>query len=80
MRCDVQKMDNVQTLWQYDSMSDEDLENAWSSIRYMPELVPSPDWHKEVLAERERAYLAGESKFCPSSEVWERLFKLGEKT
>lgn len=39
------------------------MEALWKVMRRNPEEVESPDWHREVLEERERALASGETEF-----------------
>jgi hypothetical protein len=43
------------------------MELLWQSLRQNEDAIPVPDWHKELLDEREREIEAGEVKF----EDWE---------
>jgi len=54
-----------------DQMSVEEkiqtMENLWDSLLHENSEIASPDWHREVLAEREAAIERGEAHF----EDWE---------
>jgi putative addiction module component (TIGR02574 family) len=54
------------------------LDRIWSSLQSSPDTVPSPEWHKDVLAERLRRLESGEATASPLSEVRERMEKLGD--
>jgi hypothetical protein len=54
----------------------EVMDQIWMDLARNPEDVPSPAWHGEVLAERERLVQEGQDRFLPWEEVKERLKKL----
>ena len=54
----------------------EAMEAIWSALCETPEDIPSPDWHENVLQEREREASAGNLRFAPLAEVKERLLRL----
>lgn len=39
------------------------MEALWTDLSRVPEQIESPEWHREVLEERERRIKAGETKF-----------------
>jgi hypothetical protein len=41
------------------------METLWAEISRIDEDVEVPEWHKEVLDERERRIRSGEAKFIP---------------
>ncbi|MCX5759197.1 MAG: addiction module protein [Candidatus Hydrogenedentes bacterium] len=49
------------------------MELLWESLSRKPEDIPSPDWHGEILLEREKRAAEGKAKFSPFEEVKERL-------
>jgi putative addiction module component (TIGR02574 family) len=51
------------------------MELLWSSIARTPEAVDSPDWHKEVLAERLAKMERGEGEFLTLAQLKDRLQK-----
>ena len=51
----------------------EALEQIWESLRREVPEMPSPDWHREVLAERKARAERGESKFLTLDELRHRL-------
>jgi putative addiction module component (TIGR02574 family) len=51
------------------------MELLWASLASTPESVPSPDWHREVLAERMAKIERGEAEFLTVPELKERLQK-----
>jgi hypothetical protein len=51
------------------------MELIWNDLSRTPEDMPSPDWHAEVLAEREKRIQAGQTHFSDFAEVEERLRK-----
>lgn len=52
------------------------MESIWDSLRGSPDL-PSPDWHREILAERTRQIEAGEVEFLDWEDAKKRLNRLG---
>ena len=61
----------------FDELSpDEKLEyiqELWDRFAEHPETVPTPDWHREVIAERLASYRAGTMTSRPWSDVREEL-------
>ena len=51
------------------------MELLWSSIAGMPEAVNSPDWHKDVLADRVAKVERGEGEFLSLAQLKDRLLK-----
>ena len=49
------------------------LEAVWQNLTRGPEEVPSPDWHAEVLEERDRRLKTGESQLSDWSEAKKRI-------
>ena len=39
------------------------MESIWEDLRSSPEAVPSPSWHKKILAGRRRRAKTGRAKF-----------------
>jgi len=54
------------------------MELLWNDLCRMPQEVPSPEWHGEVLAAREQRVKNGQSQFSEFSEVCERLRKAAQ--
>ena len=50
----------------------EAMEQLWTSLRADANYTP-PEWHREVLAERQRKMNSGESTFSTLDEVRERI-------
>ena len=51
------------------------MEAIWRSLSTREEQVPVPDWHKQVLDERQRQIDAGEARFVSLEEMKERVRK-----
>ena len=51
------------------------IEEIWNDLLRSPGGVPSPDWHREVLREREEMVRKGTAKFIDLDEVKRRLRK-----
>lgn len=51
------------------------MEMIWEDLSKDPESVPSPDWHADVLKERELRVSEGKSSFIDFSEVKKRIRK-----
>jgi hypothetical protein len=49
------------------------MEVLWNDLSRNPENIPSPAWHGEVLAERERKINEGEANFLSLDEVRKHL-------
>ena len=54
------------------------MEAIWRSLSTREEQVPVPDWHKQVLDERQRQIDAGEARFVSLEEMKERVQKRTE--
>jgi hypothetical protein len=51
------------------------MELLWDDLCRTPEEMPSPAWHSEVLADREKRLQNGQTQFSDFAEVQERLRK-----
>lgn len=51
------------------------MELLWDSLTRNPDVVPSPDWHGEILAERFAKIERGEGEFLTLAETKARLLK-----
>ena len=51
------------------------MEVLWDDLSRNPEDVPSPAWHEEVLAERQRQIDEGRAKFLSLQEFRESIKK-----
>ena len=51
------------------------MELLWTSLARTPDTVPSPDWHREVLAARLAKLERGEGGFLTIPQLKERLQK-----
>ena len=51
------------------------MEVLWVDLSRNPEDISTPDWHKEVLADRERLIAEGCAKFLPFDEVRKNLME-----
>lgn len=49
------------------------MERLWASLSRNPEEVPTPDWHGEVLEEREAAVREGRMQFVDWEDAKQRL-------
>ncbi len=54
------------------------MEELWDDLCRLPEGVPSPAWHGEVLAARAQRVAKGEAEFCEWPDVKERLLRKRE--
>jgi len=54
------------------------MEAIWRSLSKHEDQVPVPDWHKQVLDERQRQIDAGEASFVSLEEMKERVRKQTE--
>ncbi len=52
-----------------------EMERLWDDLCRNPEDVPSPSWHGDVLAERERLIVEGKMKFIDLDEAKEQIRK-----
>lgn len=48
------------------------MEQLWTSLQLEPDHAP-PEWHRKVLAERQRRIDSGEATFATLAEVRERI-------
>jgi hypothetical protein len=51
------------------------MEMIWDDLIKDPESIPSPEWHTDVLKERELRVSEGKSTFIDFTEVKERIRK-----
>jgi hypothetical protein len=51
------------------------MELLWASLSRTPGVVPSPDWHGDILAERMAKIERGEGEFLSLPQLKERLQK-----
>ena len=51
------------------------MEAIWRSLSKLEDQVPVPDWHKQVLDERQRQIDAGDATFVSLEEMKERVRK-----
>jgi putative addiction module component (TIGR02574 family) len=51
------------------------MEAIWRSLSKLEDQVPVPDWHKQVLNERQRQIDAGKATFISMEEMKERVRK-----
>ena len=51
------------------------MELLWASLARMPDAVPPPDWHREVVAARLAKVERGEGEFLTIPQLKERLQK-----
>ncbi|MCC5841923.1 MAG: addiction module protein [Opitutales bacterium] len=49
------------------------MEALWADLSRTPELVESPHWHEEALAQAEASLKEGTAQFRPLSEVKKRI-------
>ena len=54
------------------------METIWSSLCQNPGDVQSPEWHKEILAERTRRLQSGEATVSSWNDAKARLQRLGQ--
>ena len=54
------------------------MEAIWRSLSKLEDQLPGPDWHKQVLDERQRQIDAGEATFVSLEEMKERVRKRTE--
>ncbi len=50
------------------------MERIWTDLSQHPNDLPSPEWHRDILAKRREALLAGETQFEDWETVKQRLF------
>ena len=51
------------------------IEILWDDLSRNPEDIPTPAWHEEVLAARQKLIDEGQAKFIPFEEFRERIEK-----
>jgi Putative addiction module component len=51
------------------------MERLWESFSTEPEKIPSPQWHKTVLADRRQQIEQGTAKFISLAKLRKRLSK-----
>lgn len=51
------------------------IELLWDDLCRSPKDVPSPEWHKSILAEREKKVLDGKASFSDLNEAKKRIRK-----
>ena len=51
------------------------IELLWNDLCRIPEDVPSPQWHGEILAQREKKVLDGKASFSDLNEAKKRIGK-----
>jgi len=49
------------------------MDQLWDSLNRCGDDIPSPDWHKDVLADRKARAQSGEAKFLTLAELRSRL-------
>jgi hypothetical protein len=49
------------------------MELLWDDLSRTPENIPTPAWHGEVLAEREKQLQNGQTRFIEFAEMRERV-------
>lgn len=63
----------VQTIPSIDEMTAAQradlMEELWKAMSQSPEEIESPEWHRDVLLERERAVASGEIEFMDWEEA-----------
>ncbi|MFA5204452.1 MAG: addiction module protein [Lentisphaeria bacterium] len=52
------------------------LENIWDDLCRTEEVIPSPEWHGDVLQEREQRIQTEEAKFIELDEAKRRVWDL----
>jgi len=51
------------------------IELLWDDLCRSPDDVPSPEWHKAILAEREKKVVDGDASFSDLNEAKKRIRK-----
>jgi putative addiction module component (TIGR02574 family) len=51
----------------------ETIEEIWESLYHNADQVPSPEWHRDVLADRKARAEQGEAKFLTLDQLRSRL-------
>lgn len=54
------------------------MEILWESLSRVPDALDAPDWHRAVLADRERRLRGGEATISSLEDVRKRLEDLGQ--
>ncbi len=49
------------------------MEQLWASLQIAPNPIPPPEWHREILEERQKRLDAGETKVFTLEEVRQRF-------
>lgn len=49
------------------------IESIWADLRQNPEDIPSPDWHRVIPEEREKAVKDGRDKFIDFEEAIDQI-------
>ncbi|MCX6348242.1 MAG: addiction module protein [Candidatus Aureabacteria bacterium] len=49
------------------------MEDIWDDLCQTEEVIPSPEWHRDVLEAREQRIQAGEAKFVGLDEAKRRV-------
>jgi len=52
-----------------------EMERLWDDLCRNPQDVPSPSWHRDILAERERQIAEGKMRFVDLDEAREQIRK-----
>ncbi|MFO0941245.1 MAG: addiction module protein [Pirellulales bacterium] len=47
----------------------EAMELLWGSLRELPDQIPVPDWHREILDERQRRLESGQASVSSLEDV-----------
>ena len=50
------------------------LEDIWDDLCQTEDVIPSPEWHKDVLQTREKRIQEGETKFVELDEAKRRVW------
>lgn len=61
---EIKKMSTVERL--------QTMETIWNTLLYDEAEIESPDWHRDILAERRRKIDEGKAKFFSVEELKER--------
>jgi len=62
---DIQKMSTPERL--------RSMEALWDAVCHDSEELPSPEWHRDILAESKERIESGEAKFVSIEDARERL-------
>jgi len=49
------------------------MEELWEDLARNPADIPVPDWHREVLEQRQASAASGDARFHPWGDVKQRL-------